>query len=109
MPVTDTFYCIGVSYKKADAALRGRFSITSKAIPFLLEDTKKKGISSLVLSSTCNRTELYAEAPNQQILVDTVYTIPRQPHRTDNARSNTDVNVVNLHVKYAGRLGNTAV
>ena len=70
MPVTDTFYCIGVSYKKADAALRGRFSITSKAIPFLLEDTKKKGISSLVLSSTCNRTELYAEAPNQQILVE---------------------------------------
>ena len=45
MPATDTFYCIGVSYKKADAALRGRFSITSKAIPFLLEDVKNKGIN----------------------------------------------------------------
>ena len=44
MPATDTFYCIGVSYKKADAALRGRFSITTKAIPFLLEDAKNKGI-----------------------------------------------------------------
>lgn len=70
MPVTDTFYCIGVSYKKADAALRGRFSITTKAIPFLLEDAKNKGISSLVLSSTCNRTELYGQAPNRQMLVE---------------------------------------
>ena len=70
MPATDTFFCIGVSYKKADAALRGRFSITSKAIPFLLEDVKNKGISSLVLSSTCNRTELYAQAPNHQMLVE---------------------------------------
>ena len=70
MLVTDTFYCIGVSYKKADAALRGRFSITTKAIPFLLEDAKNKGISSLVLSSTCNRTELYGQAPNRQMLVE---------------------------------------
>ncbi len=70
MPATDTFFCIGVSYKKADAALRGRFSITSKAIPFLMEDVKNKGISSLVLSSTCNRTELYAQAPNHQMLVE---------------------------------------
>ena len=70
MPATDTFYCISVSYKKADAALRGRFSLTSKAIPFLLEDAKNKGISSLVLSSTCNRTELYAQAPNHQMLVE---------------------------------------
>ena len=69
MPATDTFYCIGVSYKKADAALRGRFSITTKAIPFLLEDAKNKGISSLVLSSTCNRTELYAQARNHEMLV----------------------------------------
>ena len=42
MPKTDIFYCIGISYKKADANLRGRFSITTKAIPFLLEDAKNK-------------------------------------------------------------------
>lgn len=70
MPARDNFYCIGVSYKKADAALRGRFSITSKAIPFLLDDAKSKGIDSLVLSSTCNRTELYAQAPNRELLVE---------------------------------------
>lgn len=70
MPTRDNFYCIGVSYKKADAALRGRFSITSKAIPFLLDDAKSKGIDSLVLSSTCNRTELYAQAPNRELLVE---------------------------------------
>ena len=70
MPTRVKFYCIGVSYKKADAALRGRFSITSKAIPFLLDDAKSKGIDSLVLSSTCNRTELYAQAPNRELLVE---------------------------------------
>lgn len=69
MPVTEPFYCIGVSYKKADAALRGRFSITSRSIPFLLEEAKGKGVRSLVLSSTCNRTELYAQAPNAAVLV----------------------------------------
>ena len=70
MPETDIFYCIGVSYKKADANLRGRFSITTKAIPFLLKDAKNKGIRSLVLSSTCNRTELYAQVPSHKILVE---------------------------------------
>ncbi len=69
MPGTDTFYCIGVSYKKADAVLRGRFSITTKAIPFLLEDAKKNGINSLVLNSTCNRTEIYAQASSHEVLI----------------------------------------
>ena len=70
MPETDIFYCIGVSYKKADANLRGRFSITTKAIPFLLEDAKNKGIRSLVFSSTCNRTELYAQVPSHELLIE---------------------------------------
>ena len=69
MPGTDTFYCIGVSYKKADAVLRGRFSITTKAIPFLLDDANNNGINSLVLNSTCNRTEIYAQAPSHEVLI----------------------------------------
>lgn len=68
MPATDTFYCVGVSYKKADASLRGKFSVTTSAIPFLFDDAKKQGVSSLVVSSTCNRTELYAQVADVEIL-----------------------------------------
>lgn len=74
MPATDTFYCIGVSYKKADAVLRGKFSLTTKAIPFLLEDARNKGITSLVVSSTCNRTEIYAQAENVEVLKNLLFT-----------------------------------
>ena len=68
MPATDTFYCVGVSYKKADASLRCKFSVTTSAIPFLFDDAKKQGVSSLVVSSTCNRTELYAQVADVEIL-----------------------------------------
>jgi len=68
MPVTDVFYCVGVSYKKADASLRGKFSLTSKSIPFLLDDARAHGISSLLVSSTCNRTELYAQVEDVEVL-----------------------------------------
>ncbi len=68
MPPKDTFYCVGVSYKKADASLRGKFSITSKSIPFLFENAKSLGIYSLVISSTCNRIELYAQVKDIEVL-----------------------------------------
>jgi len=74
MPATDIFYCVGVSYKKADAALRGKFSITSKAIPFLLNDAREKGIASLVMSSTCNRTEIYAEVEDIEVLKNLLFS-----------------------------------
>ena len=74
MPATDTFYCIGVSYKKADAVLRGRFSLTSKSIPFLLDDARKNGIVSLVISSTCNRTEIYAQVGNVEVLKNLLFS-----------------------------------
>jgi glutamyl-tRNA reductase len=74
MPATDIFFCVGVSYKKADAALRGKFSLTTKAIPFLLNDAREKGISSLVVSSTCNRTELYAQVEDIEVLKNLLFS-----------------------------------
>lgn len=64
------FYSVGVSYKKADASVRGKFSLPAKTIPFLLDDARAKGISSLVISSTCNRTELFAEALDAKSLIE---------------------------------------
>lgn len=63
------FYSVGLSYKKADAETRGRFSLDAVAKTQLLEQAKAEGIESLVITSTCNRTEIYgfAEHPFQLI------------------------------------------
>lgn len=63
------FYAIGLSYKKADAEVRGHFSLSDNAKQTILADAKKNGIESALLVSTCNRTEIYgfAEHPYQLI------------------------------------------
>lgn len=68
------FYAIGLSYKKADAEVRGHFSLSESAKQNVLIQAKQNGIESILLVSTCNRTELYgfAEHPYQliQLLCD---------------------------------------
>ena len=68
------FYAIGLSYKKADAEVRGHFSLSDSAKQNVLAQAKQNGIESILLVSTCNRTELYgfAEHPYQliQLLCD---------------------------------------
>ena len=63
------FYSVGLSYKKADAEVRGEFSLDAAAKTHLLEQAKNEGIESLIVISTCNRTEIYgyAEHPFQLI------------------------------------------
>lgn len=63
------FYAIGLNYKKADAVIRGHFSISETALKNILLQAKDEGIPSLSVISTCNRTELYgfAEHPFQLI------------------------------------------
>ena len=64
-----SFYAVGLSYKKADAEIRGKFSLDAVAKTRLLEQAKTEGIESLIVTSTCNRTEIYgfAEHPFQLI------------------------------------------
>lgn len=63
------FYAIGLSYKKADADVRGLFSLDETSKDKLLNQAKTEGIESLIVTSTCNRTEIYgfAEHPYQLI------------------------------------------
>jgi len=65
----NSFYAIGLSYKKADADIRGHFSLSDDAKTKLLQEAKASGIESLVITSTCNRTEMYgfAQHPFQLI------------------------------------------
>lgn len=64
-----TFYVVGLSYKKADAEMRGKFSLDEKSKQSLLQQAKSEGIENIVLISTCNRTEIYgfAQHPFQLI------------------------------------------
>ena len=64
-----TFYVVGLSYKKADAEMRGKFSLDEQAKNSLLLQAKEEGLESLIVTSTCNRTEIYgfAQHPFQLI------------------------------------------
>ncbi|MDK2771698.1 MAG: glutamyl-tRNA reductase [Flavobacterium sp.] len=64
-----SFYVVGLSYKKADAEMRGKFSLDDLSKTSVLHQAKDEGIESLFLISTCNRTEIYgfAQHPFQLI------------------------------------------
>ena len=65
----NSFYTIGLSYKKANADVRGKFSLDTSAMENILVDAKEQGIDGLLIISTCNRTELcgFAQHPFQLI------------------------------------------
>ncbi|MCZ4317817.1 glutamyl-tRNA reductase [Aequorivita viscosa] len=63
------FYAIGLNYKKADAEIRGHFSIDDIAKEKILVQAKADGIPSLTVISTCNRTELYGFAQHPYQLI----------------------------------------
>jgi len=64
-----TFYVVGLSYKKADADIRGKFSLDENGKKNVLMQAQQEGIESLLVTSTCNRTEIYgfAQHPFQLI------------------------------------------
>ncbi|RZJ92700.1 MAG: glutamyl-tRNA reductase [Chryseobacterium sp.] len=69
MSRSTTFYAVGLSYKKADAELRGKFSLGTNAESKLLHQAKAEGIESLIVISTCNRTEIYGFAHHPYELI----------------------------------------
>lgn len=64
------FYNIGVSYKKADAEIRGKFSVSAENQIALLKAAKNKGISGVLIISTCNRTEIFGFANRPCLLIE---------------------------------------
>ena len=65
----NSLHVIGISYKKTSAQIRGKFNLSFEASNKLIKDAKKQGISSIIINSTCNRVEIYAETnePNELI------------------------------------------
>ena len=65
----NSLHVIGISYKKTSAQIRGKFNLSFETSNKLIKDAKKQGISSIIINSTCNRVEIYAETnePNELI------------------------------------------
>lgn len=61
---TEYLYCVGLSYKKANADIRGKFSLDDNAVSKLLSQAKMMGMNAVLVTSTCNRTEIVGYAPN---------------------------------------------
>src|SRR5690554_6580167 len=64
-----SFYAVGLSYKKADAEVRGKFSLDEESKEALLLQAKAEGIDALLVTSTCNRTEIYGFASHPYQLI----------------------------------------
>lgn len=66
------FFVVGLSYKKSDSAVRSRFAISQEQYDLIMENAQLKGVAELFVLSTCNRTEIYALAPDLDTLVNLI-------------------------------------
>ncbi|HFS67374.1 MAG TPA: glutamyl-tRNA reductase, partial [Flavobacteriia bacterium] len=63
-------YVVGLSHERANQEVRSKYSITDKNIIQLLQEAKDKGIDSLVVLSTCNRTEIIGYVPHPYKIIE---------------------------------------
>ncbi len=63
-------FVIGISYKKTALDVRGLFSLSLNNQEAILREAKNKGIDSMIVLSTCNRTEIYAYSSNLDFVVE---------------------------------------
>ena len=68
------FFVAGVNYKKTDATTRGKFSINEIQYGNILGLAPKFNVDSLLVLSTCNRTEIYGFAESADQLIDLICT-----------------------------------
>lgn len=64
------FYIAGINYKKTDASVRGLFAINNEHYAALLNKANGLHLKEFFVLSTCNRTEIYGIAGNEDVLVD---------------------------------------
>ncbi|MFN8253267.1 MAG: glutamyl-tRNA reductase [Ferruginibacter sp.] len=71
----NNFFVAGISYKKTDAAIRGRYAINEGQYAFMIENAPLYGVEELFVLSTCNRTEVYAFAHDGNALLQLLCTV----------------------------------
>jgi glutamyl-tRNA reductase len=64
------FFITGISYKNCNAEIRGRYSLDSSAKLNFLEKAKLNGVNSVMVISTCNRTEILCFEKDSKYLIE---------------------------------------
>ncbi len=64
------FYVVGISYEKADAVVRGKYTFFPEQVNAFTAKAKEKGMETFFIVSTCNRTEFYGFAESEEQIVD---------------------------------------
>ncbi|MDL1913752.1 MAG: glutamyl-tRNA reductase [Bergeyella sp.] len=67
---TSFFTALSVSYEKADAETRGRFSFFESHIKDFVQKITEKDIGDAFVVSTCNRTEIYTTTTNYLLVAE---------------------------------------
>ncbi len=65
-----TLVVVGLSHRTASLETRERFAFEGEALREAIERLRERGVDEAVILSTCNRTEIYACTPYENLLVD---------------------------------------
>ncbi len=63
-------YLVGLSFEKANQQIRNKYSINSEKTINLLKEAKQNNIQSVVVLSTCNRTEVFGFVPHPYVIIE---------------------------------------
>ena len=66
----NSFFVVGINYKKSDASTRGLFAVTPDQYSAILQTAGVIGVNELFILSTCNRTEIYGFAHSSEQLIE---------------------------------------
>ncbi len=69
-----SFFSAGINYKKTDAYIRGQFAISNDQYEQLIAAASSFGIKEFFVLSTCNRTEIYGFAADENDLLTLLCT-----------------------------------
>lgn len=67
---TANFSVLSVSFEKADAEIRGKFSFFDENIKHFVNEIHEKNLGDAFVVSTCNRTEIYTTSPNYLLIAE---------------------------------------
>ncbi len=68
MSLLDEFIVVGISHWYAELSIRERFSLSEDAVKSLLKEAESLGLDSLIVLSTCNRTEIFTRGDRAEVL-----------------------------------------
>ncbi|MEO5967100.1 MAG: glutamyl-tRNA reductase [Ferruginibacter sp.] len=68
--ILNTFFVVGINYKKSDAGIRGQFSINQDQYRNILSKSSDYNVKELLILSTCNRTEIFGFTENANNLIN---------------------------------------